>query len=185
MPQEASETQIISLRLSRLGQLFNSLDPSPFHLKDLDADAEEYIEGSAREMPAEGPIKIAIHMPPEEAALVDAGQVQTAIQHYFEYREEIASRELRIFLRFGRRSLAVGLAALFLSVGARELLLEFAPGAVGKIFAEGLLIGGWVAMWQPVQAFIYDWRPLRARTNVLRRLSQASVELKPEPALAR
>ena len=33
----------IEINLSRLSQLFNSLDPSPFHERDLDHDAEEYI----------------------------------------------------------------------------------------------------------------------------------------------
>jgi hypothetical protein len=34
---------IIEIRLGKLQQLFNSLDPSPFHDRDLDHDAEEYI----------------------------------------------------------------------------------------------------------------------------------------------
>ena len=42
----------IEISLSRLGQLFNSLDPSPFHERDLDQDAEEYIIGSAEEISA-------------------------------------------------------------------------------------------------------------------------------------
>ena len=37
--------------LSRPQKLFNSFDPSPFHEKDLDRDAEEYIVGSVDELP--------------------------------------------------------------------------------------------------------------------------------------
>ena len=44
----------IEINLSRLAQLFNSLDPSPFHERDLDQDAEEYIIGSAEEIRASG-----------------------------------------------------------------------------------------------------------------------------------
>ena len=33
----------IELRLKRLDQLFESYDPAPFHEKDLDPDAEEFI----------------------------------------------------------------------------------------------------------------------------------------------
>ena len=33
----------IQLRLRELAQLFNSMDPSPFLDRDLDADAEEFI----------------------------------------------------------------------------------------------------------------------------------------------
>jgi hypothetical protein len=41
----------LEVRLSTLRQLFNSLDPSPFHEKDLDREAEEYIVGWANEYP--------------------------------------------------------------------------------------------------------------------------------------
>jgi hypothetical protein len=39
--------QTIELRLTRLQQLFNSFDPSPFRDRDLDQDAEAYIVESA------------------------------------------------------------------------------------------------------------------------------------------
>ena len=32
---------LIELRLNNVGQLFNTMDPSPFHERDLDHDAEE------------------------------------------------------------------------------------------------------------------------------------------------
>ena len=37
----------IEVNLNRLTQLFNSLDPSPFHERDLDQEPEDYIVGSA------------------------------------------------------------------------------------------------------------------------------------------
>ena len=41
----------IELRLREVAQLFNSMDPTPFHHKDLDPDAEEFIESWALEFP--------------------------------------------------------------------------------------------------------------------------------------
>ena len=42
MSRDLSTTEAkIELNLSRLSQLFNSLDPSPFRERDLDLDAEE------------------------------------------------------------------------------------------------------------------------------------------------
>jgi hypothetical protein len=38
----------IEISLNRLSQLFNSFDPSPFHERDLDQDAEDYIIGVGR-----------------------------------------------------------------------------------------------------------------------------------------
>ena len=36
-------TGLIEVKLTELNQLFNSMDPSPFHERDLDHDAEEFI----------------------------------------------------------------------------------------------------------------------------------------------
>ena len=61
------------LRLRELAQLFNSLDPSPFLERDLDADAEEFIVGWASELSARHELALTIHLavspPPERAAM--------------------------------------------------------------------------------------------------------------------
>jgi hypothetical protein len=39
----------IEIKLQEFEQLFNTIDPSPFHEKDLDHDLEEFIESWAKE----------------------------------------------------------------------------------------------------------------------------------------
>ena len=47
----AENPAVIELRLREIAQLFNSLDPSPFLERDLDAKAKEFIESWAAEIP--------------------------------------------------------------------------------------------------------------------------------------
>jgi len=49
------------------------------------------------------------------------------------------------------------------------------------VLGEGLLILGWVALWRPLEIFLYEWWPLRRRMNVLRQLAQAPVWIRPTP----
>jgi hypothetical protein len=28
------------------------------------------------------------------------------------------------------------------------------------VLRENLLVGGWVAMWRPIEIFLYDWWPI-------------------------
>ena len=56
----------IEINLNRLPQLFSSLDPSPFHDRDLDGDAEDYIIGSAEEAPRQRPLALVIHPPMDD-----------------------------------------------------------------------------------------------------------------------
>lgn len=41
----------VELRIVALSELFNSMDPTPFHHRKLDADAEEFLETWALEFP--------------------------------------------------------------------------------------------------------------------------------------
>jgi len=42
---------------------------------------------------------------------------------------------------------------------------------------ESLTIAGWVAMWRPMQIYLYDWWPLLRRSRIYAKLSQMPVEL--------
>ena len=42
---------------------------------------------------------------------------------------------------------------------------------------EGLLIGGWVAMWRPLEVFLYDWWPISAEARMFDRLAAMPVRL--------
>ena len=70
---------VIDLRLNRVAQLFNTFDPSPFHERDLDDDAEAYIVACAREITHRHKFKLVIHLPPEEAAREDSRQLEKAV----------------------------------------------------------------------------------------------------------
>ena len=69
---------------------------------------------------------------------------------------------------------------LFLTacMALRELVLSLPIDTLGRAFAEGLVIIGWVAMWGPLQIFLYDWWPMAQTVRVLERLSQAPLELR-------
>lgn len=177
----------IDLRLGRVAQLFNSFDPSPFHERDLDDDAEAYIVACAREITHRHPFKLVVHLPPEEAARENVRQLERAVHHYFLYRAQGQRRELRRVFRQGRWSLLVGLATLISSLGLRSLLGILDPHEsmlATEIAREGLLIVGWVAMWRPAELFLYAWHPTRQTLQVYQKLSRVAVEVRvrSEPA---
>ena len=75
-------------------------------------------------------------------------------------------------------SLAIGLVFLFACVGLRQLLLAWDSGTFGHIIAEGLLIAGWVAMWRPIDTFLYGWWPLRRKCAIYAKLTTIPVEIR-------
>jgi len=59
---------------------------------------------------------------------------------------------------------------------AEELKLE-GSGTFAALARESLAIGGWVAMWRPMEIYSYDWWPLRPRGRMLKKLSRMTVEV--------
>ena len=105
----------IEINLSRLQQLFNSLDPSPFLERDLDRDAEDYIVGSAEEAPRQHPIALVIHLPADQLPAQGLPNLREAIHNYFAYRRDQENRRLRLLFRDGRIALLIGHRAVSLS----------------------------------------------------------------------
>jgi len=167
----------IELRLDRLAQLYNSLDPSPFKEKELDQEADDYIVGSAEDL-AGKKIRLVVMLSQPELALSSAADIAKSIHHHFEWREQAERRRLHAELRRGRRSLLVGLAFLASCLIGRELLPP-PDTAFGSIVREGLLIVGWVAMWGPLEIFLYGWWPIAVRRRLFQRLAKVDIEVRP------
>ncbi len=78
-PRAANGDRRIELRLRELNQLFDSFDPAPFHEKDLDRDAEEFIVSWAREYPPDAPLVFRLHLPRDQERWQPQQTVQNAI----------------------------------------------------------------------------------------------------------
>ncbi len=170
---------LIELKLADARQLFNTLDPAPFYGKDLDSAAEHYIVGAAREFPLQAPVKLVVHLPLVAADTEAARSIPEAIANYFAYRAAVKGQELRNTLREGRIALLIGVSFLFLCIVARRFVALLGDGLVSGILEEGLLISGWVAMWRPIEIFLYQWWPIGRTRQVLTKLSRAPVEVRP------
>jgi len=169
----------IEINLSRLQQLFNSLDPSPFRDRDLDHDAEDYIVGSAVEAPRQQPLALVIHLPADQLPVQELPNLREAIHNYFAYRRDQENRRLRLLFRDGRIALLIGLGFLFCCMLLRELANSFGNDSASDIFGEGMLIIGWVAMWRPLEIFLYEWVPIRRRCGILAKLAEMPVVVQP------
>jgi hypothetical protein len=169
---ETPPSTAIMLRLRELAQLFNSMDPSPFVERDLDADAEEYIMSWARELPNVGDLELVIQLSKPAPADRVAG-VEDAVRRYFTARAAIKRLEFGQLMRRGRLSLAVGSVFLASCLLLVQLVASSDTGAFAGIIREGLTIAGWVAMWRPLEIYLYDWWPLfeeRRRLDVLAKI---------------
>ena len=103
--------------------------------------------------------------------------IERAVHNYFAYKTALNQREFKLLLREGRLSLAIGLLFLTLCLSGGQLANRLQiPGA--SIVETSLTIAGWVAMWHPMDVFLYGWWPLRRAGKVYRKLSAIPVEVR-------
>ena len=183
-PGAASRSGGIDLHLREVAQLFDSLDPCPFYERDLDADAEEYIVASARELP-QRPRIIVVYLDRSSGEADEARNVERAIHEHFARKLQLANRELRVLLRRGWISLLIGLAFLATLLGASNAVAQqLTPGHLASILSESLVIGGWVALWRPLEIFLYDWWPIVGKRKTYAVLARVPVQVVAEHASA-
>ena len=148
------------------------MDPAPFIEQDLDADAERFIVESAEERPLAEPVELVVHLATAPDDSDPHHVVLTAIHHYFRERAEQARLAFRRLMRQGQVSLLIGIVFLASCFTGAELLDKLhSTNRLLLLLREGLVIAGWVAMWRPMEIYLYDWWPVRRKLKLMHQLS--------------
>lgn len=176
--REPRKRALLEIHIGELRQLFDAMDPSPFRDRDLDPKADDYIVGWARETHSAEALSLVVHLSREGVAVESAALLRTAMHEHFARRACAARRELRNLFREGRVSLAIGLTFLVAVIlGADFVASRLQNEAHKLVLMEGAFIAGWVALWHPLEIFLYAWWPILKEVRMHERLSTMEVRL--------
>jgi hypothetical protein len=167
----------IEVHVTELRQLFNAMDPSPFRERDLDPKAEEFIVDWAQEAPPKASLALLVYLDRPAGLPDEAPLLRDAVHEFFRHRAEETRTRLRQLFRRGRTSLAIGIACLAVSLLTGKVVGKSFGEGFGALLRESLVIGGWVAMWRPMEIFLYDWWPIRAEARLYDRLGVMPVRI--------
>ena len=162
----------IELRIQRLEQLFDTLDPAPFHDKALDRNVDAYLLESAGEYSVGTALRVMLHAPAELAAHITA--IEHAIHTHFALAAQQAERRHRRRRSVGRLALFTGLAILVLALSLRSWL-KGVSNPVAEVISEGLMILAWVALWRPIETIGFDSWEARQQRRLLAKLARVPV----------
>jgi hypothetical protein len=108
----------------------------------------------------------------------DARLLEGAIHKHFVRKIALATRELRVLLRRGWISLLIGLAFLIALLTLSEVVTaRLTAGALADVLHESLVIGGWVAMWRPLEISLYDWWPFVGKRRTYEVLARIPIRI--------
>jgi hypothetical protein len=172
----AGRPGVLNLYLADTRQLFNSMDPAPFRQRDLDPEAAAYILDWAREVPKGQALSLVLHLGGGPATDADAGIMRKSVHDHFRRRASGKRRELAQLFRVGRYSLLIAMIFLALVIVVGESIASLiSRERVVTLIQDSLVIGGWVALWRPLEIFLYDWWPIRAEARLFDRLGEIDV----------
>jgi hypothetical protein len=170
---------LIEIKLSSVMQLFNSFDPAPFHEKELDSAAEHYIIETVKDFPKKTCFKIVIYLPPDIASTARAQKIPQAIQNHFAYKVLVQDRKFRERFRYGRFALLIGLSFLAVALVASREVSNMENLLLAHVFADALLIIGWVAMWEPITVLLYELWPIIQLKHTYEKISTMEIAVLP------
>jgi hypothetical protein len=177
----ASDLQehIVRVTARAVAVLFNSLDPSPFRERDIDAEVERHILEWVRELPADAQFNIVVELPAKETTTPEAVTLPESLRRYFNDGAKRADTDLRELFRIGWRSLQIGIVVLVVALTASQTLVQMIPHeTLRRVLEESMIIVGWVANWRPIEIYLYDWWPIVRRRRLYRRIANAPVEIR-------
>lgn len=167
----------IDITLTNILQLFDRIDPSPFREKDLDDDFVKYLTTCMRELHYAGNVKLIIKMQEHIPPYFNNHDIEDAINNFFSFEIENAQQEIKALFQQGRWALFTGIIFLILSHVAVFLLSENFSGVLIDAFKEGLIVMGWVALWWPINIFLYEWLPFYNKIQLFARLKKIKVAI--------
>jgi hypothetical protein len=177
--QPAGAPAVLDLHLGDLRQIFDSLDPAPFRERDIDPKASEYIVDWARECRADRPLAMVVHLDRHPVAAGEGQMLGEAVREFYRGRAAATRQDLSRLFRTGRISLLIGLTFLAVAIIVGEALAALiGTESYAGLVQESLIIGGWVALWRPLEIFLYDWWPLRSQARLYDRLAAMQVSLR-------
>lgn len=171
---------LIDVHIETSDEFYNHLDPSPEDQKDLDEETELYIQNAVEDLTAEERkrAKIVLYLSSDLYRNVTGRRsMEQAVTANFAYRLTQELRKYEFALERGKRYLIRGLIFLVGCLLLSSILSRIFIGSeINLAFAQSFVIIGWVALWKPVEFYLYDRRDLLDDLEILEALSKIPVE---------
>ncbi|MBM7615691.1 hypothetical protein [Alkaliphilus hydrothermalis] len=169
--EEESKKYLIEVSLDDYNDVYDDWDPSPFKKRDIEDEFNDFVLNSTEDIPLNLKIAIVLYLPTQIKDTKKEIALISAYQNYYEYglarlEKEITNLHKKIASYFI-------LSILFLSIG------YFFGGADSnvllKVFHEGILIGGWVFLWEFFTSIFILRRELQEKFKLFKRLYESEI----------
>lgn len=170
----------ITLRLDRVERLFQ---PTPFDWEHPQLPAGPAIESvvenfRSKRLPSDA-TRFVIKLTSQPVTPMLQADCANALREFCRQQAEASRQAVRNFRRAGWLSLRVGMTLLAPALALSAMFDHFQPlpAVFNRLFSEGFLIIGWVVLWHPIEALLYDWVAPHRTARIYERIGQMELVL--------
>jgi len=173
-------SNVIEVRVPSLAHFYNVIDPSPDDNKELNRATDSYIMDSLREMSAEKRKSAIILLDIDSSLYTNEStrtDIERAINSHFSYRYCSELKNYKYAMSKGRRYLARGLLFLVVCLVLTSIISSFSiQNDIINAIGQSFVVIGWVALWKPVEFYLYDRRDMINELKMLQLLETIQVK---------
>lgn len=129
-------------------------------------------------------MRLTVLLPADQVTPDLPERVGEAIQRYCQARIADNRLHIRRTIWAGLRALPFGLIFMGVSMALSTMFsnqtLPFISEGLNNLFAEGFVVFGWIALWNPVGAFLYDWVPYWRLNQVYQYMMTMDIRFRPQ-----
>lgn len=183
MSAEARRTQRLTLHLTRLEEMLIAPEPQPLEGRfgeraGVDRLMDALRAGYTRRLAGVNARLVLDEMPtPETRRRVDG-----ALKALSLYQDGRLGEQLVSVRRDGLRALGKGLLFVLacMIVSAAVGTMTILPELVRTLISGGIVVAGWVALWNPMELLLYDWWPIVRDRKLYRLIAEmeTTIELR-------
>ncbi|MCX6736077.1 MAG: hypothetical protein NTZ13_03265 [Candidatus Parcubacteria bacterium] len=169
-------TSYIDVEIDFYRELYNEWDFSPITNRDLDEELFEFLESCVAEINRRHKVSIVFHIP---ESLKDHEKEEKSIQgftNYFNYEIRKQNNKIRAITKNALVSGLYGLMFLFAGTWSINFVDTHEQFSNLAFLTEGILIGGWVLVWELVHTVFFESKDLFHQKWILERLRDAKIE---------
>jgi hypothetical protein len=181
----------LTLQLDDIRELFVAPEVDPFAQREVAVVGEAGLPRMVRRYAAlwrTGTMHLTVQLPADKITTETTEMIRDGIDRYGRLKTEANNELLRLRRRIGLRSLLnglifLGVAMVFSTLFASDALSSI-PQFLRTVLSEGFTVIGWVALWHPFEALVYDPIPLLRENAIYKRLPAILISVEPLPAHA-
>lgn len=158
MPTVPPSTREFAIRLSSVDQLFWEFDARPVAERTLAADVRWSLLDEWERLRNAEPSQLTIYAPESDRASTDEDAVRNAIRTSLR-KASGPLRRIDPLSRQEKVAASIGIAVLLICVMASTAMSQASNNVVVEGLSQGILLVGWVALWQPAARFVVEVVP--------------------------